>query len=212
MPKLRRCLRRERVRPFGPDPGVWILVSGGFLVAGRGRHRPSFTVVGLASAAGLTGAIAGLMAGFSAQGTFLGSNHLATRWMLVGAGIGWIVGAIIGMSVTKGTRTADHREIVVLGIAASVTLLSAVFVATWLMVPEFFCVDGAIYTDLATVDRLRWAIVTDGAIASAKFALCRCSADMFAAGSSDRAKRRSAERLVPCARCMRTSCPSTPRW
>ena len=43
----------------------------------------------------------------------------------------------------------------------------AVFVATWLMVPEYFCVDGAIYTDLATVDRLRWAIVTDGAIASA---------------------------------------------
>jgi hypothetical protein len=146
--------------------GVWTLVSGGFLVAGRGRHRPSFTVVGLASAAGLTGAIAGLLVGFSVQGTFLGSNHLATRWMLVGAGIGWIAGAVIGMSDTKGSRTADRGEIVVLGLAASVSLLSAVFVATWLMVPEFFCVDGAIYTDLATVERLRWVIVIDGAIAS----------------------------------------------
>ena len=55
----------------------------------------------------------------------------------------------------------------VLELAAIETLLMAVFVATWLMVPEYFCVDGAIYTDLATVDRLRWAIVTDGAIASA---------------------------------------------
>ena len=54
----------------------------------------------------------------------------------------------------------------ILGLAASVSLLSAVFVATWVMVPEFFCVDGAIYTDLATVERLRWLIVTDGAIAS----------------------------------------------
>ena len=147
--------------------GVWLLVSGGFIVAGRGRHRPSFTVVGLASATGLTGAIVGLLAGFSEQGTFLGGNHLATRWMLVGAGIGWIAGAVIGMSVTKGSRAADHGEIVVLGLAASVSLLSAAFVATWLMVPEFFCVDGAIYTDLATVERLRWVIVTDGAIASA---------------------------------------------
>ena len=147
--------------------GVWILVSGGFLVAGRGRHRPSFTVVGLASAAGLTGAIAGLLVGFSEQGTFLGSNHLATRWMLVGAGIGWIAGAVIDLSVTKGSRTADRGEIVVLGLAASVSLMSAVYVATWLMVPEFFCVDGAAYTDLATVERLRWVIVTDGAIASA---------------------------------------------
>jgi hypothetical protein len=86
--------------------------------------------------------------------------------MLVGAGIGWIAGAVIGMSVTKGYRTADRGEIVVLGLAASVSLLSAVFVATWLMVPEFFCVDGAIYTDLETVERLRWVIVIDGAIAS----------------------------------------------
>ena len=147
--------------------GVWILVSAGFLVAGRGRHRPSFTVVGLASAAGLIGTITGLLAGFSEHGTFLGSNHLATRWMLVGAGIGWIAGAAIGMSFTRGGRAADRQEIAILGLAASVLLLSAVFVATWLMVPEYFCVDGAIYTDLATVDRLRWAIVTDGAIASA---------------------------------------------
>ena len=87
--------------------------------------------------------------------------------MLVGAGIGWIAGAVIGMSVTAGARIADRTEIVVLGLAACVSLLSAVFVATWLMVPEFFCVDGAIYTDLATVERLRWLIVTDGAIASA---------------------------------------------
>jgi len=147
--------------------GAWILVSGGFLVAGRGRHRPSFTVVGLASAAGLIGTITGLLAGFSEQGTFLGSNHLATRWMLVGAGIGWIAGAAIGMSFTRGARAADRREIVILALAASVSLLSAVFVAAWLMVPEFFCVDGAIYTDLATVERLRWLIVADGAIASA---------------------------------------------
>ena len=146
--------------------GAWILVSAGFLVAGRGRHRPSFTVVGLASAAGLIGTITGLLAGFSEQGTFLGSNHLATRWMLVGAGIGWTAGAAIGMSITRGARPADRREIVILGLAASVSLLSAVFVATWVMVPEFFCVDGAIYTDLATVERLRWLIVTDGAIAS----------------------------------------------
>ena len=108
----------------------------------------------------------GFSLGSALQGTFLGSNHLATRWMLVGAGIGWIAGAVIGMSVTKGSRTADRGEIVVLGLAASVSLLSAVFVATWLMVPEFFCVDGAIYTDLATVERLRWVIVIDGAIAS----------------------------------------------
>ena len=147
--------------------GVWLLVSGGFLVAGRGRHRPSFTVVGLASTAGLIGTITGLLAGFSEQGTFLGSNHLATRWMLVGAGIGWIAGAAIGMSITRGTRAADRRENVILGLAASVSLLSAVFVAAWVMVPEYFCVDGAIYTDLATVERLRWLIVTDGAIASA---------------------------------------------
>ena len=146
--------------------GVWILVSGGFLVAGRGRHRPSFTVVGLASAAGLIGTITGLLAGFSEQGTFLGSNHLATRWMLVGAGIGWITGAVIGMSVTRGARSADRSEVVILGLAASVSLLSAVLVATLVMVPQYFCVDGAIYTDLATVERLRWAIVADGAIAS----------------------------------------------
>ena len=55
----------------------------------------------------------------------------------------------------------------ILGLTASVSLLSAVFVATGLMVPEFVCVDGAIYTDLATVERLRWVIVADGAIASA---------------------------------------------
>ena len=147
--------------------GVWLLVSGGFLVAGRGRQRPSFTVVGLASAAGLIGTITGLFAGFSEQGTFLGSNHLATRWMLVGAGIGWVAGAVVGMWITRGHRAADRGEMVVLGLAAIVSLLMAVFVATWLMVPDYFCVDGAIYTDLATVDRLRWAIVTDGAIASA---------------------------------------------
>lgn len=167
MPLIQGACAGNAFDPSVQILGVWLLVSAGFLVAGRGRHRPSYTIVGLASLAGLTGAIAGLLAGFSAQGTFLGSNHLATRWMLVGAGIGWIAGAVIGMSVTKGSRTADRGEIVVLGLAASVSLLSAVFVATWLMVPEFFCVDGAIYTDLATVERLRWVIVTDGAIASA---------------------------------------------
>ena len=167
MPLIQGACAGNAFDPSVQILGVWILVSGGFLVTGRGRHRPSFTVVGLASAAGLTGAIAGLLVGFSEQGTFLGSNHLATRWMLVGAGIGWIAGAVIGMSVTKGSRAADRGEIVVLGLAAIVSLLSAVFVATWLMVPEFFCVDGAIHTDLATVERLRWVIVTDGAIASA---------------------------------------------
>ena len=77
--------------------GVWLLVSGGFLVAGRRHHRPSFTVVGLAPAAGLIGTITGLLAGFSERGLFLGSNHLATRWMLVGAGIGWVAGAGVGI-------------------------------------------------------------------------------------------------------------------
>jgi hypothetical protein len=147
--------------------GAWIIVSAGFLVAGRGRHRPSLTVVGLACAAGLIGTITGLLSGFSAQGTFLGSNHLATRWMLIGAGIGWVAGAVIGMWATKGGRPADRGEIVILGVAAIGSVLTAVLVATWLMVPEYFCVDGAIYTDLATVERLRWAIVIDGAVAAA---------------------------------------------
>ena len=146
---------------------TWILVSAGFLLTGRGRHRPSLTVVGLACAAGLIGTITGLLLGFSEQGTFLGSNHLATRWMLVGAGIGWIAGAIIGMWITRGARPADRGELVILGVAAVGSLLLAGFVASWLMVPEFFCVDGAIYTDLSTVERLRWAIVADGVIASA---------------------------------------------
>jgi hypothetical protein len=146
---------------------VWIVISVGFLAAGRGRRRPSFTAVGLAAAAGLIGTITGLLAGFSEQGTFLGSNHLATRWMLVGAGIGWVAGAVTGMWITRGHRPAGRGEMVVLGVAAIASLLMAVFVATWLMVPEYFCVDRAIYTDLATVERLRWLIVTDGAIASA---------------------------------------------
>ncbi len=146
---------------------AWLLVAAVFLIAGRKNGgRPSMKVVGLASIFSLMGGFFGMLWGFSVEGTFLGSNLIATRWSAAAAGVGWVAGAVLGASRTQGAPLPTPGEAGALRLCAVLFMVTALVFARWIIVPSFFETDGGFYIDSSRLVSIQLICLLDGAVAA----------------------------------------------
>jgi hypothetical protein len=144
---------------------IWTFLACGCLVFGWRRGWSSFTVLGVSALSGSVGAIVGLVIGLYLDGTFLGTGSVVTAWSAMGATLGWIIGAMIGLCPTRRALSVRRSEGWVLGVSGALLLLIAVLVAHSVIVPSFFQVDGQIYNPSA-VAFTRRLVLLDGALAA----------------------------------------------
>jgi hypothetical protein len=145
---------------------IWLLLVCVSLVIGSRSKRSSFTVLGIAGLTGLVGTMVGMLVGLYLEGTFLGTGYVATAWSLIGATFGWIVGAAIGLYLTRASPPVSHGEALVLGLIGGLLMLVALLMTQRVIVPSYFQVDSQVYVNRAALSFTHRLIWLDGALAA----------------------------------------------
>jgi hypothetical protein len=124
----------------------------------RGPARATIVLGPAAFLAGI-GYIAGWVAGAVRGQTFPDYAEFAATLGLAGAGVGWVLGALVGISISDGNRKISRRGAPVLWVAAAAAIGAGIAIAAQ--------EESMLWTKVLSEDELPWlrlATVADGVI------------------------------------------------